>query len=95
MPMALQEEDSPGTEVPLKRDRSFSEQDLAQLQSQLGGSQAAPQDPEPLQPEPRPRSGTCRRSLAPCHPGPPIPRVAVPCPAAGVAQGSVALPLPL
>ncbi|NWZ55839.1 SPIR2 protein, partial [Haliaeetus albicilla] len=62
------EEDSPGTEVPLKRDRSFSEQDLAQLQSQLGGSQAAPQDPEPLQPEPRPRSGTCRRSLAPCHP---------------------------
>ncbi|NWR86425.1 SPIR2 protein, partial [Furnarius figulus] len=45
-------------EVPLKRDRSFSEQDLAQLQSQLGGDQAAPRDPEPLQPEPRPRSGT-------------------------------------
>ncbi|NXP65720.1 SPIR2 protein, partial [Chloropsis cyanopogon] len=54
------DEDSPATEVPLKRDRSFSEQDLAQLQSQLGGDQAAPQDPEPLQPEPRPRSGTAR-----------------------------------
>ncbi|NXH16017.1 SPIR2 protein, partial [Bucco capensis] len=52
-----EEEDSPGTEVPLKRDRSFSEHDLAQLQSQLGSSQAAPQEPEPLQPEPRPRSG--------------------------------------
>ncbi|NXS58826.1 SPIR2 protein, partial [Brachypteracias leptosomus] len=67
MPMTLQEEDSPGTEVPLKRDRSFSEQDLAQLQSQLGGDQAVPQEPEPLQPEPRPRSGTHRRSPAPCH----------------------------
>ncbi|KAM7101095.1 protein spire homolog 2 isoform 2-T2 [Ciconia maguari] len=52
-----EEEDSPGTDVPLKRDRSFSEQDLAQLQSQLGGSQPAPREPEPLQPEPRPRSG--------------------------------------
>ncbi|NWV18271.1 SPIR2 protein, partial [Origma solitaria] len=58
VPMALQEEDSPATEVPLKRDRSFSEQDLAQLQNQLGGDQTAPRDPEPLQPEPRPRSGT-------------------------------------
>ncbi|NWY35094.1 SPIR2 protein, partial [Pheucticus melanocephalus] len=47
-----------GAGVPLKRDRSFSEQDLAQLQSQLGGDQAVPRDPEPLQPEPRPRSGT-------------------------------------
>ncbi|NWH98041.1 SPIR2 protein, partial [Tichodroma muraria] len=54
------DEDSPATEVPLKRDRSFSEQDLAQLQSQLGGDEAAPRDPEPLQPEPRPRSGTAR-----------------------------------
>ncbi|NXH89106.1 SPIR2 protein, partial [Edolisoma coerulescens] len=52
--------DTGATEVPLKRDRSFSEQDLAQLQSQLGGDQAAPRDPEPLQPEPRPRSGTAR-----------------------------------
>ncbi|NXA07518.1 SPIR2 protein, partial [Sapayoa aenigma] len=62
--MALQEEDSPGTEVPMKRDRSFSEQDLAQLQSQLGGDQTVPQDPEPLQPEPRPRSGTTESSLS-------------------------------
>ncbi|NXX13624.1 SPIR2 protein, partial [Podargus strigoides] len=91
-----EEEDSPGTEVSLKRDRSFSEQDLAQLQSQLGGGQAAPQDQEPLQPEPRPRSGTRWRSPAPHHPCPPVPRVAVPCPVAGVALGSVALPwLPL
>ncbi|NXX37649.1 SPIR2 protein, partial [Nicator chloris] len=52
--------DTGGARVPLKRDRSFSEQDLAQLQSQLGGDQAAPQDAEPLQPEPRPRSGTAR-----------------------------------
>ncbi|NXX40731.1 SPIR2 protein, partial [Tricholaema leucomelas] len=77
-----EEEDSPGTEVPLKRDRSFSEQDLAQLQSQLGGGQIAPPEPEPLQPEPRPRSGTqqglCTSSLslpagsvpASCHPLP-------------------------
>ncbi|KAK2530183.1 Spire2 [Columba guinea] len=61
------EEDSPGAEVPLKRDRSFSEQDLAQLQSQLGGGQAAPPEPEPLQPEPRPRSGSVP---ARCHPLP-------------------------
>ncbi|NXG79105.1 SPIR2 protein, partial [Baryphthengus martii] len=60
-----EEEDSPGTEVPLKRDRSFSEQDLAQLQSQLGAGQAAPQEPEPLRPESRPRSGTRQRSPAP------------------------------
>ncbi|XP_061863368.1 protein spire homolog 2 isoform X2 [Colius striatus] len=62
-----EEEDSPGTEVSLKRDRSFSEQDLAQLQSQLGGGQAVPQEPEPLQPEPRPRSGSVPAS---CHPLP-------------------------
>ncbi|NXS13871.1 SPIR2 protein, partial [Neodrepanis coruscans] len=63
-------------EGPLKRDRSFSEHDLAQLQSQLGGDQAVPRDPEPLQPEIRPRSGTTRASLslptgsvpASCHP---------------------------
>ncbi|NXF08946.1 SPIR2 protein, partial [Smithornis capensis] len=64
VPVALQEEDSPGTEVPLKRDRSFSEQDLAQLQSQMGEDQAVRQDPEPLQPETRPRSGTTRASLS-------------------------------
>ncbi|KAM6409104.1 protein spire homolog 2 [Rhynochetos jubatus] len=57
-----EEEDSPGTEVSLKRDRSFSEQDLAQLQSQ-----AVPQEPESLQPEPRPRSGSVPAS---CHPLP-------------------------
>ncbi|KAM4639583.1 protein spire homolog 2 isoform 1-T1 [Amazona ochrocephala] len=62
-----EEEDSPGTEVPLKRDRSFSEHDLAQLQSQMGVGQAAPQEPEPLQPEPRPRSGSVPAS---CHPLP-------------------------
>ncbi|NXR16995.1 SPIR2 protein, partial [Cinclus mexicanus] len=88
VPMALQDEDSPATEVPLKRDRSFSEQDLAQLQSQLGGDQAVPQDPEPLQPEPRPRSGAARDPHVPvpssvpasCHPlpdGPAVPRAAL------------------
>ncbi|NXT59690.1 SPIR2 protein, partial [Pluvianellus socialis] len=66
-------------EVPLKRDRSFSEQDLAQLQSQMGGGQAAPQELETLQPELRPRSGTCWRSPTLCHPCAPVPRVAVPC----------------
>ncbi|NWS76117.1 SPIR2 protein, partial [Crotophaga sulcirostris] len=65
-----EEEDSPGTEVSLKRDRSFSEHDLAQLQSQMGGGQAAPQEPESLQPEPRPRSGTRQRSPAPRQPHP-------------------------
>ncbi|NXX82177.1 SPIR2 protein, partial [Urocolius indicus] len=68
-PWGGREEDSPSTEVSLKRDRSFSEQDLAQLQSQMGGSQAVPQEPEPLQPEPRPRSGTHHSSPAPHHPG--------------------------
>ncbi|NXP10941.1 SPIR2 protein, partial [Thinocorus orbignyianus] len=66
------EEDSPVTEVALKRDRSFSEHDLAQLQSQMGGSQAEPQELESLQPEPRPRSGTCWGSLSLCQPCPPI-----------------------
>ncbi|NXH06326.1 SPIR2 protein, partial [Loxia leucoptera] len=72
------------TEVPLKRDRSFSEQDLAQLQSQLGGDQPVPQDPEPLQPEPRPRSASLSLPAgsvpASCHPlpvGPALPRAAL------------------
>ncbi|NXB01223.1 SPIR2 protein, partial [Cnemophilus loriae] len=77
VPMALQEEDSPATEVPLKRDRSFSEQDLAQLQSQLGGDQAVPQDPEPLQPEPRPRSGSVPASCHPLPDGPALPWAAL------------------
>uniref|UniRef100_A0A8C3MS18 Uncharacterized protein n=1 Tax=Geospiza parvula TaxID=87175 RepID=A0A8C3MS18_GEOPR len=75
--MALQDEDSPGTEAPLKRDRSFSEQDLAQLQSQLGGDQAVPRDPEPLQPEPRPRSGSVPASCHPLPDGPALPRAAL------------------
>ncbi|NXU59826.1 SPIR2 protein, partial [Turnix velox] len=62
-----EEEDSPMTEVALKRDRSFSEQDLAQLQSQMGGGQAAPPELESLQPESRPRSGSVPTS---CHPRP-------------------------
>ncbi|KAM7040407.1 protein spire homolog 2 [Acridotheres tristis] len=72
-----EDEDSPATEVPLKRDRSFSEQDLAQLQSQLGGDQAVPQDPEPLQPEPRPRSGSVPASCHPLPDGPALPRAAL------------------
>lgn len=88
VPMASQEEDSPATEVPLKRDRSFSEQDLAQLQSQLGGEQAAPRDPEPLQPEPRPRSGTTRGLHVP------VPRGSVLCLSAVVAPGNMSLPWP-
>ncbi|NXK51415.1 SPIR2 protein, partial [Chauna torquata] len=59
------EEDSPGAEpglgLPMKRDRSFSEQDLAQFQSELGDGQAAPEVTGPLEPEPRPRSGSCWR----------------------------------
>ncbi|NXE83509.1 SPIR2 protein, partial [Cochlearius cochlearius] len=93
VPMPLQEEDSPGTEVPLKRDRSFSEQDLAQLQSQLGSGQAAPQELEPLQPEPRPRSGTRRRSPAPCHPRPQA-GCAVPCGRGGIGQHGLAMASP-
>ncbi|NXO54449.1 SPIR2 protein, partial [Aramus guarauna] len=73
-PVTLQEEDSPGTEVPLKRDRSFSEQDLAQLQTQLGGSQAVPPEPDPLQPEPRPRSAwLCRATASPSLPAGSVP----------------------
>ncbi|NXE17276.1 SPIR2 protein, partial [Lophotis ruficrista] len=80
-------------EVPLKRDRSFSEQDLAQLQSQLGGDQAAPQEPEPLQPEPRPRSGTGRRPPAPRQPRPQS-GSAVPCSRAGTGQRGLATASP-
>ncbi|NXL48889.1 SPIR2 protein, partial [Podilymbus podiceps] len=94
VPVALQEEDSPGTEVPLKRDRSFSEQDLAQLQSQLGGGQTAPQEPEPLQPEPRPRSGTRWRSPAPRHHPRPQGGCAVPCGRAGTGQRGLATAFP-
>ncbi|XP_068811863.1 protein spire homolog 2 [Struthio camelus] len=64
-----EEEDSPGVEpgsaLSLKRDRSFSEQDLAQFQSELSGGQDAPQAPGPLEPEPRPRSGSVPASYHP------------------------------
>ncbi|KFO95632.1 Protein spire 2, partial [Calypte anna] len=77
-----------GTEVSLKRDRSFSEQDLAQLQSHLGGGQAAPRETEPLQPEPRPRSGVALGNVAspwcPC----PLPTGSVPASCHPVPDGS-------
>ncbi|XP_040537107.2 protein spire homolog 2 isoform X4 [Gallus gallus] len=64
-----EEEDSPSTEsasgLPMKRDRSFSEQDLAQFQSELAGGHAAPKVLESLDPEPRPRSGSVPASYHP------------------------------
>ncbi|NXC40530.1 SPIR2 protein, partial [Penelope pileata] len=55
-----EEEDSPSVEpgsgLPMKRDRSFSEQDLAQFQSEISSGHAAPEVTGPLEPEPRPRS---------------------------------------
>ncbi|NXD73336.1 SPIR2 protein, partial [Eolophus roseicapillus] len=93
VPMALQEEDSPGTEVPLKRDRSFSEHDLAQLQSQMGVGQAAPQEPEPLQPEPRPRSGIHQGCSSPHQPHPQGGHV-VPCGRGGTGQRGHAMMSP-
>ncbi|XP_025895391.1 protein spire homolog 2 [Nothoprocta perdicaria] len=78
-----EEEDSPCSEpssaLPLKRDRSFSERDLAQLQSELGGQEAAP---APVEPEPRPRSGSVPASYHPVPYGaapPPPPRAALGC----------------
>ncbi|XP_044284034.1 protein spire homolog 2 [Varanus komodoensis] len=61
---ASEEEDSPvseavpGPPMPLKRDRSFSEQDLAQFQSESGSGQPGPEHLGPSGSEPRPRSGT-------------------------------------
>ncbi|NXJ04794.1 SPIR2 protein, partial [Odontophorus gujanensis] len=69
-----EEEDSPSTESisgqPMKRDRSFSEQDLAQFQSELGGGHTAPEGLGSLDPEPRPRS-VCPHCVLPvsCHAG--------------------------
>ncbi|OXB65079.1 hypothetical protein ASZ78_008362 [Callipepla squamata] len=64
-----EEEDSPSTESvsgqPMKRDRSFSEQDLAQFQSELGGGHTAPEGLGSLDPEPRPRSGSVPASYHP------------------------------
>lgn len=62
----LQEEDTPSTEtvpepdalMPLKRDRSFSEQDLAQFQSESKSSQSDLEFLGSSRSEPRPRSGT-------------------------------------
>ncbi|KAM9122608.1 protein spire homolog 2 [Pangshura tecta] len=48
----------PGLGLPLKRDRSFSEQDLAQFQSERGTSQPEPGYLAPREAEPRPRSGS-------------------------------------
>lgn len=77
VPVALQEEDSPSTEsasgLPMKWDRSFSEQDLAQFQSELAGGHAAPKVLESLDPEPRPRSGTSAIPQAQSCVGIPIP----------------------
>ncbi|XP_061450580.1 protein spire homolog 2 isoform X2 [Rhineura floridana] len=54
-PEAVQE---PGPLMPLKRDRSFSEQDLAQFQSESSSSQPDSEYLGPSGSEPRPRSGT-------------------------------------
>ncbi|XP_034644749.1 protein spire homolog 2 [Trachemys scripta elegans] len=48
----------PGLGLPLKRDRSFSEQDLAQFQSERGTSQSDSGYLAPRESEPRPRSGS-------------------------------------
>uniref|UniRef100_A0A8C5WAV8 Spire type actin nucleation factor 2 n=1 Tax=Microcebus murinus TaxID=30608 RepID=A0A8C5WAV8_MICMU len=61
-----EEEESPCGEVTLKRDRSFSEHDLAQLRSEVAsGLQPAPQPPGGTEP-PRPRAG----SMHTWRPGP-------------------------
>ncbi|XP_033075333.1 protein spire homolog 2 [Trachypithecus francoisi] len=55
-----EEEESPCGEVTLKRDRSFSEHDLAQLRSEVAsGLQLATQPPGGTEP-PRPRAGSAR-----------------------------------
>uniref|UniRef100_A0A2K5JUH9 KIND domain-containing protein n=1 Tax=Colobus angolensis palliatus TaxID=336983 RepID=A0A2K5JUH9_COLAP len=55
-----EEEESPCGEVTLKRDRSFSEHDLAQLRSEVAsGLQLATQPPAGTEP-PRPRAGSAR-----------------------------------
>lgn len=56
--LCFQEEESPCGEVALKRDRSFSEHDLAQLRSEMGsGLQSATQPPGGTEP-PRVRAGS-------------------------------------
>lgn len=61
-----EEDDSPNSELrrvisaplPLKRDRSFSEQDLARLQCEMGHKPPPREPPEPQEPETRARSGS-------------------------------------
>ncbi|XP_069491666.1 protein spire homolog 2 isoform X2 [Ambystoma mexicanum] len=61
-----EEEESPSAEMrrvtssplPLKRDRSFSEHDLAQLQSEMADSLPEQGHPRPVRTEARPRSGS-------------------------------------
>uniref|UniRef100_A0A8D2JEE3 Spire type actin nucleation factor 2 n=1 Tax=Varanus komodoensis TaxID=61221 RepID=A0A8D2JEE3_VARKO len=62
----------PGPPMPLKRDRSFSEQDLAQFQSESGSGQPGPEHLGPSGSEPRPRSGSVPASYhqAPCSGSP-------------------------
>lgn len=56
--MCFQEEESPCGEVTLKRDRSFSEHDLAQLRSEMvSGLQSVAQPPGGMEP-PRARAGS-------------------------------------
>ncbi|XP_070307480.1 protein spire homolog 2 isoform X4 [Odocoileus virginianus] len=66
-----QEEESPCGEGTLKRDRSFSEHDLAQLRSEVtSGLQPAPQPPGGLE-LPRPRAGSMQSwRPSPLEPGP-------------------------
>lgn len=65
-----QEEESPCGEGTLKRDRSFSEHDLAQLRSEVtSGLQPAPQPPGGLE-LPRPRAGSMQSwRPSPLEPG--------------------------
>lgn len=56
--MCFQEEESPCGEVTLKRDRSFSEHDLAQLRNEMvSGLQSVTQPPGGIEP-PRARAGS-------------------------------------
>ncbi|XP_051024969.1 LOW QUALITY PROTEIN: protein spire homolog 2 [Acomys russatus] len=74
-----EEEESPCGEVTLKRDRSFSEHDLAQLRSEMvSGLQSVSQPPGGSEP-PRARAGSM-------HSWRPIPREQVPCPVSGQSQ---------
>ncbi|XP_075795930.1 protein spire homolog 2 isoform X2 [Pelodiscus sinensis] len=59
----------PGLGLPLKRDRSFSEQDLAQLQSARPAGQPDAGYLGPGAAEPRPRSGSFPASSHPLPPG--------------------------